>query len=601
MAEVRHKGRVALLAGAILIVFAGIGVRLALLYLRPAPWVVEPLVQGRMFKQTPKGSRGRIVDRNGEILAMDLAAYHIYADPKYISEYGDAGLVAKYLSSEFHIPPAEIYDKLSNTNRQYVRIKKYVPGLRLGRFKRRAYGVAYTPPGTNTAIYLRGVGLEDAPIRTYPKRTLMAHVVGFANHEGRGAAGIELRMDPYLRGTEGLRVGQEDGRRHEIYRTRTIDIEPQDGATVELTLDQQLQYVVEQSIEEMCEQFHAKAGWAIVQRVRTGEILAMASFPTYDPNRYGKAPPEWRRNRAIGFNYEPGSTMKAGVIAGALDHHIVKESDPIDCENGYWVYGGKSLRDSHGEGVIPVADVIKYSSNIGTAKIALKMGPDLLYRTLKSYHFGSRLGVGLPGEEAGILYPPKYWSKISITRLGMGHEIGVTALQMISMMDAIAYGGVQMKPMVVKRVVSSKGVVLREYQPTELGRPLSPDAARRMRKLLVRVTEEGGTGTKARVDGYTVGGKTGTAQKIRPKSEGGGYYPKNFIASFVGFLPAENPEIGIIVVADDPGTYTESGRKTKYFGGTVCAPTFSKIAAFAVRYLRIPPKGERVYVTRPEE
>ncbi len=601
MAGVRHKGRMALLAVVILVIFAGIGVRLSLLHLRPAPWVLEPIIKGRMFQQKTVGNRGRIVDCNGEILAMDLAAYHIYLDPKYIAEYGDAEEVIKYLSREFRISPSEIRAKLSNTDRQYVRLVKYVPGLQLQRFKRRAFGVMYTPDGADQGIYLRGVGLEEAPIRNYPKGALMSHVVGFSNHQGQGGAGIEQRMNSFLRGTEGLRVSKKDGRRHEIYSTRTVDIEPKDGANVVLTLDQQLQYVVEKTIEKMCSKFHAKAGWAIVQRVRTGEILAMASFPTYDLNRYSKAPPDWRRNRAISFNYEPGSTMKAGVIAAALDHNIVKENDMIDCEEGYWVYGGKSLRDSHGLGLTSVADVIKHSSNIGTAKIAMKMGPDLLYNSLKSFHFGERLGVGLPGEEAGIFYSPKHWSKISITRIGMGHEIGVTALQVLSMMDAIAYNGVQMKPMVVKRIEAPNGEVLQEFSPEEIGRPLSPSAAQRMRKLLARVTEEGGTGTKAQVEGYSVGGKTGTAQKIRPASEGGGYYSKNFISSFVGFLPVENPEIGIIVVADDPGTYTESGRKINYFGGTVCAPAFREIAEFAVRYLLISPEGDRVYVTRPDE
>jgi cell division protein FtsI (penicillin-binding protein 3) len=350
----------------------------------------------------------------------------------------------------------------------------------------------------------------------------------------------------------------------------------------------------------MCEEFHAKAAWAIVQRVSTGEILAMASYPTYDLNRYADAPAEWRRNRAIGFNYEPGSTMKAGVISAALDHQIVRENDLIDCENGYWVYGGKALRDSHGMGTITVADIIKHSSNIGTAKIALKMGNQLLYDSLKAFHFGQRLGIELPGEEAGIFYPPKYWSKISITRIGMGQEIAVTALQVLSMMSAIANDGVQMKPQIIRKVVDSDGTVLQEFHPQELGRPISPSAARRMRRLLARVTEDGGTGTKARVPGYTVGGKTGTAQKIRPKSEGGGYYSKNFTSSFVGFIPVDNPQLAIIVVADDPGTYTKSGRKIKYYGGTVCGPAFSKIAGFAVRYLRISPEGERVYLARPE-
>lgn len=605
MAEVRHKGRIALLAATILIVFAGIGARLTVLHLRPAAWVRAPIEGERVLTWKPMGNRGRIVDRNGEILAMDLAAYHVCADPSYISKHGDLATVCKYLAREFRLSENELSEKLSDTSRQYVRLKKYVPGHQLERFDRRAYGLMYTPAelhdGAATNVYLRGVMLEEAPVRNYPKGALMAHVVGFANREGVGGAGVEQRMDELLRGTEGLRVSQKDGRRRELYKTRIVDLEPKDGANVVLTLDQQLQYVTENAIEKMCRDNNAKAAWAIVQNVRTGEILAMASSPTYDLNRYGKAPPEWRRNRAISYNYEPGSTMKAGVIAAALDKGIVTEADEFDCENGYWIYGGKALRDSHGEGIITVSNIVKVSSNIGTAKIALQMGNQLLYDSLRAYRFGDRLGVGIPGEEGGIFFSPKSWSKISITRIGMGHEIGVTALQVLSMMNAIAYNGVQMKPMIIKRVTAPDGTVLQEFKPEELGRPISPAAAQRMRKLLVAVTEEGGTGTEAQVEGYSVGGKTGTAQKIRPREEGGGYYQKNFVSSFVGFLPAENPEIGIIVVADDPGEYTESGRKIKYFGGTVCGPAFKEIAEFAVGYLRIAPDINRIYVARPDE
>ena len=606
MAEVRFKSRIVILVVVVILIFTGIGFRLAMLHLYPAQWVLSPIEQGRMYERKPMGSRGRIVDRNGEILAMDLAAYHVYVDPKYISKYGDADEVSKYLSIEFRLPEQEVREKLSNTKRQYVRIKKFVPGHQLKRFKRRAYGVTYTPTelvsGVETNIYLRGVGLEEAPIRNYPKGPLMAHVVGFANQEGIGSAGVEQRMDEYLRGTEGHRVSKKDGRRREIYSARTVDIKPEDGATVMLTIDQQLQYVTEKIVEKTCRDFNAKAAWAIVQHVRTGEILAMASFPTYDLNRYAKAPPEWRRNRAISFNYEPGSTMKAAVVASALDNKVVKEEDLFDCENGYWVYGGKSLRDSHGEKEISVAEIIKVSSNIGTAKIALEMGNQLVYDSLKKFNFGNRLGIGIPGEEGGIFYSPKNWSKISVTRIAMGHEISVTALQIVSMMSAIAYNGVQMKPLLIKKVMSTDGSIVEENKPEELGRPLSPSSARRMQKLLSAVVmEEGGTGSKARVEGYTVAGKTGTAQKIRPKEEGGGYYSKNFTSSFVGFLPVENPEIAIVVVADDPGEFTESGRKIKYYGGTVCGPAFKEIAEFAVRYLRIAPEGSRIYVARPDE
>jgi cell division protein FtsI (penicillin-binding protein 3) len=600
MAQVRYKGRIALLAAAILTVFLGISARLAVLHLHPAEWVRQPIEEGRVLEQKTVGNRGRIIDRNGEILAMDLASYHVIVDPKYISQYGDAAAVCRSLAQEFHISTNELSSILADTKRRYVRIKKYVPGQQLKRFERKTYGVMYTPEGAETNIYLRGLALEEAPERNYPKGALMAHVVGFSNREGVGAAGVEQRMDEVLRGKEGLRVSKKDGRRREIYSTRTIDIEPEDGANVTLTLDQQLQYFTEKTIEKVCADFNAKAAWAIIMHVRTGEILAMASYPTYDLNRYGKAPEEWRRNRAISFNYEPGSTMKAAVIASALDHNIVTETDTVDCENGYWVYGRRALRDSHPEGILSVADVVKVSSNIGTAKVALQMGDQLLYDSLKSFNFGNRLGIDIPGEEGGIFYSPKHWSKISVTRIGMGHEIATTALQVLSMMNAIACNGVQMKPMIIKRVTAPDGTVLQEYEPQELGRPITPATARRMRQLLARVTEEGGTGTKAAVDGYRVGGKTGTAQKIKPAEEGGGYYDKNFISSFVGFLPVENPQIGIIVVADDPGEYTESGRKIKYYGGTVCGPAFKEIAEFAVRYLRISPEGDRVYVARPD-
>ena len=525
MTEVRFKSRIVILVVVVILVFTGIAFRLTMLHLRPAQWVLSPIEQGRMYETKPMGSRGRIVDCNGDILAMDLAAYHVYVDPKYIAEHGDADLVSKCLAMEFRLSEQELREKLSNTKRQYIRIKKFVPGHNLKRFKRRAFGVIYTPPewvnGVETNIYLRGVGLEEAPIRTYPNGPLMAHVVGFANQEGIGSAGVEQRMDEYLRGKEGHRVSKKDGRRHEIYSARTVDIPPQDGATIELTLDSWLQYQVEKIIEKTCMDFNAKATWAIVQHVRTGEILAMASFPTYDLNSYAKAPSEWRRNRAISFNYEPGSTMKAAIVSSALDNNVVTEEDIFDCENGYWVYGGKSLRDSHGEKEISVAEIIKVSSNIGTAKIALKMGNQMVYDSLKKFNFGNRLGIGIPGEEGGIFYSPKHWSKISATRIAMGHEIGVTALQIVSMMSAIAYNGVQMKPLLIKKIISSDGTIVEENRPEELGRPLSPSSARRMQKLLSAVVmEEGGTGGKARVEGYTVAGKNRNRAEDPPKRRG---------------------------------------------------------------------------------
>lgn len=603
MAEVRYRGRILVLAILVLLVFVGIGVRLCAVQLRPADWVLEPMQTNRKLEDKPVGSRGRIVDRNGVILAMDIAAYNVCLDPLDIHQNGDPEAVVHYLSKEFNIPEQELRASLSDPTKRYVAIRKRILERKLKRFERRLYGVSYTPPitlsGGPTNVILRGVTLEETSRRSYPQRHSMSHVVGFSNVEGVGSAGIELRMDKYLQGIEGRRESVKDGRRREIYKERTVDIPPKDGATVTLTLDQELQYRVERTIEKMCAEYNAKSGWAIVQKVSTGEILAMASFPTYDLNRYSETPPEWMRNRAIGVNYEPGSVMKAAMISSALDLGVVYTNNLIDCENGSWFYGGRVLRDDHNLGEITVADVVKYSSNIGTAKIAMQMGDQKAYETLRKFHFGQRLGMELPGEETGIVNALPHWSKISITRVGMGHEVAVTALQMVSMMSAIAYNGVQMKPYVVKKVVSSDGQLILENHPEELGRPLNPPAAKLMRALLERVTEDDGTAPKARVEGYRVAGKTGTAQKVRPKEEGGGYYQKNFVASFAGFIPADAPEISIIVVADDPGIYDENGRKTKYFGGTVCAPAFSEIAEYALRYLRIAPDGNRIYLVGP--
>ncbi|MDH3982533.1 MAG: penicillin-binding protein 2, partial [Kiritimatiellaceae bacterium] len=489
----------------------------------------------------------------------------------------------------------------SKVDREYGVIKKHVSGHQIRRFERKSLGVVYSPdvPLNNgqTNVYLRGVKFAEAPIRNYPKGPLMAHVVGYANHEGVGSAGIEQRMDEFLRGKDGLRVSKKDGRRREIYSAREVDRPPEDGATVVLTLDQWLQYQVEKVVEQTYVEFNAKAVWAIVQNVRTGEILAMASFPTYDLNRFQKAPPEWQRNRAISVNYEPGSTMKAAVVAAALDQGIVKPDDVFFCEKGYWGEFAK-LKDSHPEEDLTVSEIIKVSSNIGTAKIAVQMGKQRVYDSILAFGFKSKLGVGLPGEERGILDPPSKWSKQRVTRVPIGQGVAATALQVVSMMSAIAYNGVQMKPYIVKEVVKPDGTVLLENKPEELGRPIRPAAARQMQQMLALVTEEGGTGTKAALEGYRVAGKTGTAQKVKPT---GGYYEKNFVSSFAGFLPVNNPQVAIIVVADDPGSYNERGRKIKYFGGTVCGPAFSEIARKTVDYLRIAPDGNRIYVARPDE
>ena len=547
--------------------FIGLGVRLAFLHLRPSPGTLARIESGRHLEQETRGPRGRILDRNGNMLAVDIDAKHVCADPKFIFENGDITNVCNAISSKLSMDRSEAWNLLNQPDRQYVRIQKFMREEAIAPLR---------------SMNLKGLIFEDVPIRDYPKGVLGAHVIGYANYEGVGSAGIEQRMNTQLQGIAGLRISQKDGRRHEIYSRRTVDIEPQSGADVYLTLDQQIQHFAEVALDNLNEKYHPNAAWAIVQNVRTGEILAMASLPTYNPNRFNTAPAEWMRNRTINYTYEPGSTFKAMIIASALDCGAVRATDIFDCENGKWFYGGKILHDSHPEGRLTVADIIKKSSNIGAAKIALQMGEKKVYQALRSFGFSERTGIDLPGEDAGIVWKTDRWSKLSITRIAMGHEVLVTSMQILNAVSAIANDGIRLKPFVVGKVVSPTGEVLFESRTEEVNRPIRPETAKEMRRLLARVTQPGGTATKAALQGYLVGGKTGTAQKVDLVN--GGYYSHKYIASFVGFLPVENPAISIIVVADEP---TQDG----YYGGTVCAPYFHEIADQTVRYLRIPPEG----------
>jgi cell division protein FtsI (penicillin-binding protein 3) len=568
----KDKGRSIFAAVVVLAVFAGLGVRLAFLHLKPSESTLKRIEKGRHLEEKIRGPRGRILDRNGNILAVDVAARHVCADPSFMLEHGDVEASCDALVEHLGLPRSEVMEKLNQSDRRYVRIKKYL------REK-------ITEPLQE--MKLKGLIFEETSLRNYPKGALAAQVIGFANYEGVGSAGVEQKMNSYLEGSTGLRISQKDGRRREIYSRRTVDIEPEPGADVYLTIDQQIQYFTEKALDDLVVKYEPKAAWALVQDVRTGEILAMASWPTYNPNRFGIAPAEWMRNRAINYTYEPGSTMKAMVIASALDSGVVTARDMFDCENGRWVYGGKALHDSHGEGVLSVGDILKKSSNIGAAKIALQMGNTRLYENLKSFGFGSKTGIDLPGEDAGIVWNPSRWSKISATRLAMGHEVLVTSMQVLSALSAIANDGVRMRPQIIKKIISTNGETLLDPIPEELGRPIRPETAKEMRRLLARVTQPGGTGTKAALRGYLVAGKTGTAQKVN--LDEGGYYSNKYIASFAGFLPVENPAVSIMVVADDP--------QRAHYGGTVCAPAFQHIADQTVRYLRISPDGLSVEYT----
>jgi len=542
----------------------GLGFRLAFLHIGPHEERRRRVMNLRQVEKEIKVKRGRIVDCVGEgnILAMDLAVRDVCVDPTIIEQEKNMVEVSSCLSDYLGIPSDEVAVLASRKGRRYERVSKAVP-------------LSIATQIANEKI--EGIFFREDNVRYYPQRSVLCHVLGFVNHEGVAGAGLEQSLNKWLRGSPGVYENRLYGKKHPVYLSPVRYTPALAGADIQLTIDQNIQHIVEKSIDQAMEEYNAEGAWIIVQRVRTGEIVAMASRPGYDLNEFNVSTTNQRLNRAVGYVYEPGSTFKAIVFAAALNEGIVTPDRVIDCENGAWRHCRRILRDYHPYGKLTVADGLKKSSNILTAKVALMLGEERFYKYLKAFGIGDRMGLEVPGEESGILHPLSGWSGISTSRIAIGQGVAVTALQMLGVYCAIANDGYLMKPYVVKRIIKRDGEVLVETHPKAISRTVSPETARTMRHLLHRVTEKGGTGRRAAVEGFMVGGKTGTAQKPIP----GGYSETENVASFVGFLPADNPELGIIVVVDNPQPIRT--------GGMVAAPVFKRIAEESVRCLGVVP------------
>lgn len=564
MTEPRGSARFVVILTLLGLMMAVLVGRLAFLHLGGGTHVQATAAKTRVFKQTLTVPRGRILDGSpaAGIFALNVGVKDIWADPSLLIASNRVGATLAVLAPLIPIDVADVLPRMNKTNSQYAVISRYIPADR-------AEAVA--------GLKLPGVHMSDSSIRSYPQNMTLCHVLGFANHEGVGSMGLELAMEKFLKGSPGLIESRLDGRRREMVERRTQEIPPKNGADVVLTIDQNLQYMLEKSIDAAMVRNRSRAAFAIMERVNTGEILAMVSRPAFDPNKFREAKDPQKLNRAIGYVYEPGSTFKVSVIAAALNEGIITPEQVFNTENGRWLYIGKVLRDYHAYTQLSVADIIKKSSNIGAAKIAIMLGDVRMDRYLRSFGIGGKLGLDLPGEEGGILMPAQKWFPISSSRIAIGQGVAVTGLQMLGVICAIANDGKLMRPYVVKEVIADDGTVLLRRQPQVISRPIRPETAALMRRLLGRVCEEGGTGIKARVDGFTVGGKTGTAQK----PVAGHYSETDYMASFVGFLPVENPEIGMIVVFDEP--------QPLHTGGAVSAPVFGEVAEQAVRYLGLTP------------
>ncbi|HVZ71773.1 MAG TPA: penicillin-binding transpeptidase domain-containing protein [Polyangia bacterium] len=509
--------------------------------------------------------RGRILDRNGAELASTADVDSIYCNPRRLPDPREASrLLAKVLDLDRH----ELEKKLSQ-RRFFAWVKRKVTPDEAAAVK---------------SLDLPGVAFVREPRRFYPNRALAATVMGLAGSDGRGLDGVELAYDKALRGTTSSVVGVRDALGRELAVDGLPDAPTGAGADVVLSIDRYLTFVTERAIADGQARTHAKDVVAVVMDPGTGEILAMASVPTFNPNDPGEAA-NGARDRAITDSYEPGSTMKTFTLASALDAGVIRADDRFDCLQGKMMVGKYSIHDTHPHGVLTAAEVFKFSSNIGATKIARRLGREGLADALDRFGFGHPTGVGLPGERSGIIRPVDKWGDIGFANVSFGQGLTVTPLQMVSGVSAIAAGGVYRAPRVVSRVVAADGSV-ETPTVTPDRRVMSEHAARTMLQIMRGVTEEGGTAKQAAIDGYVVGGKTGTAQKVA----NGHYDPDKWVSSFVGVVPLEAPRLAIIVVVDEP----QGG----HLGGAVAAPIFKDIAEQALRYLHVPPSPDAAVAAR---
>ena len=430
-----------------------------------------------------------------------------------------------------------------------------------------------------------GLRIEDTEVRQYLHGRLLSHVLGSVNAENVGSAGIELRYNRDLTGVPGKIRGMKDARGHEIYDRRIETISPLPGADIYLTVDHNIQYEVESALKWGMEEFGAASGWCVVMDPATGAILALASRPDFDPLAFGRASDAAKVNRVTNFTYEPGSVMKVITVAGAIDMGLVRADTKYSTNRNDERYYRLPGDGSHvWEPMMTVGDAVVHSSNIVVGKIGSDMGPKNLWTYMTRFGFGTKTGIELPGEEVGIIRDWKKWDKATWSRAPIGQGVSVTAIQMCSAYQAIANNGLRMKPYIVDKIVDYRGEEVYRHTPTPAGRPIKESTAREMRKIMLGVASPAGTARRAAIRGYSVAGKTGTAQKVI----NGHYSDSLFRATFCGMVPASDPKLVILVTLD-------FDEKRKFHqGGNSSGPVFRRIAIGALRYLMIPPD-------RPEE
>jgi cell division protein FtsI (penicillin-binding protein 3) len=510
---------------------------------------------------TLEGVRGTIYDRRGKVLAMNMEVPSVFGVPTSLD---DPGQIARNLSPILHVRVGEIEKKLRQEKHFVWLARKLEPeqGRRLEH------------------LSLGGVGVVMEGRRFYPKGPLLSHVLGFAGMDDRGLEGLELRYEAFLRGEKRVVVLQRDALGRAVFPKGLNEQSVVPGHSLTLTIDEVIQYIAEKELDEAVNRSNAKSGTIVIANPKTGAILAMAGSPRFDPNAVAALVPDRWRNRALTDSYEPGSTLKIVVAAAALEEKIMTPNSMIFGENGQMAVANTVIHDHEKSGWMTFAQMVQRSSNIGAAKTGMALGEWRLFDYLKEFGFGEKSNIDLPGEVAGLLRSPREWGRRSVASISMGQEIAVTPLQMVAAVSAVANGGTLMKPFIVSEVRNINGLPVAHTLPQHRRRVISTETARTLTGILEGVVTNG-TGGKAAIPGYRVAGKTGTAQKVDPRT--GAYSSMLLVGSFVGYVPAEDPQLSMVVVIDEP--------HGEGWGGVVAAPVFRKVGEQVLNYLGIPAEG----------
>jgi len=512
-----------------------------------------------------QAKRGNIYDRSGAELAVSVDLDSFFVDPLALSNNGlDPVASVRALSKVLNVDPEPLIERM-NGKRRFVWVKRRV-----------------TPAESQAVSQLgllgKGVAARKEPRRFYPNLRTASHVLGFTDDQGHGVEGLESAFDTRLRGATDKVSAIFDARGGVVFSEQLVDGQSAQGHNLSLTLDREIQVIAERELELGVRAVEARAGHVVVMDPHTGEILALANYPTFNPNAPGGADPAMRRNRAVTDRFEPGSVMKTFTIAGALAAGAVGTSQQIDCEKGAMQLAGAVIHDTHQYDKLTPGEILAHSSNIGTAKIGAALGRQGLYRAFRQFGFGTRTDVDLPSETEGVLRHYKKWYEVDAATAAFGQGVSITNVQLATAMGAVANGGKLMKPMIVARISDVEGKVIEQLAPT-VRRQVVPSAiARQISEMLTAVTGPGGTGEQAAMEGYMVAGKTGTAQKADAR---GGYAENQWTSTFVGFVPAQRPRLVVSVVIDEP--------VIEHYGGVVAGPVFRRIASQALSHLGVPP------------